>query len=73
MNERYKSLTFLELARYMRQNSFYELFKLNPKKANDLIQDLWNKMTPYPNLENRKFLFENVFKEWMFTVEGEIK
>lgn len=73
MNEKYKSLTKAELLAYMLQNRFYELFLGQPKKARDLINDLWNMMIPYPNHENRKYLFENTFKEWMFTVEGEIK
>ena len=47
MNEKYKSLTKAELLAYMLQNRFYELFLGQPKKARDLINDLWNMMIPY--------------------------
>ena len=62
-----------ELWKKMEKNSFNELFKLQPEKAKDLFQDLWNKMTPYPNYQGKKILFESTFLEWMYTVEGEIK
>lgn len=73
MDNKYRLISRKELWQYLQRNNFSELFKTQPKKATDLFNDLWNRMTPYPNTQNKKILFSNTFIEWMYLVEGEIK
>jgi len=73
VDNKYVILTKKELLKKAQNNKFNELFLSQPKKARNLINDLWQKMTPVPQNNSQRILFENVYLSWQYTVEGEIK